>query len=214
MSVDPTQRHYRVADLSFKKFNLTIISHTTLILLPSLRRNNQSVDNKATLSLNSSQDSACFNKSGCVGMCDLKERCNYVNRAYDCAKFGFVLKVLTRLGNDLWTLGLVVGRLRIRVWLLGRLQIVILGCWLADLWVRHQHRVTPRLLRQIYFLCCRRQGLWYIWVSIELNGRIGRNRRSFNRHCGSCLRWCLVICWQRSTEWNIAVVPLGLLPRH
>lgn len=100
MSVDPTERHYRVANLSFEKFNLTIISHTTLILLASLRWNNQSVDNKTALLLNSSQDSACFYKSKCVGMCDLKESCNYVNWAYNSAKFGFVLKVLTRLGDD------------------------------------------------------------------------------------------------------------------
>ena len=218
MSVDPTQCHYRIANLSFKKFNFTIISHTTLILLPSLRRHNQSVDNKTTLSLNSSQNSACFNKSECVRMCDLKESSNYINRAYDCAKFGFVLKVLTRLRYDLLTLSLIIkvlwllGQLRIGVRLLGMLKIVILECWLADLWVRHQRWVT--WLCQIYVLYFRRQGFWHICVSINLNGRILQNRCSFNRRCGCCLRWCLVICWHRSTEWNIAIIPLGLLSRH
>jgi hypothetical protein len=95
---------------------------------------------------------------------------------------------------------------------LGWLQIVVLECWLADLWVGRQHWVT--WLCQIYFLCRWRQCFWHVWVSIDLKGRIWRNRRCFYSSCGCCLRWCLVVCWHWSTEWNIAVVPLGLLPRH
>lgn len=112
MSVNPTQRHYRIAYLSFKKFNFTVISHAALILFPGLGRHYQSVYYKTALSLDASQDSACFNFSECVRMCDLEESCHYVDRANHCAEFCFVLKVLARFRHHLRTLGLVVKILR------------------------------------------------------------------------------------------------------
>ena len=68
MSVDPAHGHNVVADLSFKKLNLTVFSHGALVLFARLRRHDQRVDQVGAVSFDSREYRASFDLVHCVSI--------------------------------------------------------------------------------------------------------------------------------------------------
>jgi len=131
MCVYPAKCHDRISNLCLKEFNLSIISHCTLVLLTSLWRHNQRINEQLAITLNPRQDSTSFDLIAGVSLCDAQEMCNYVDWADHCFQTCVVLEWwLSGLG---WSLGCWhwLGQ----HWLWNWLE-VLLGCWVLDGWLR------------------------------------------------------------------------------
>lgn len=68
MSVDPAHGHDVVADLSFKKLNLSVVSHGALVLFTCLRRHDQRVDQVGAVPFDSCEYCASFDLVQCVSV--------------------------------------------------------------------------------------------------------------------------------------------------
>ena len=66
--MDPAHGHDVVADLSFKKLNLTVVSHSALVLFARLRRHDQRVDQVGAVSFDSCENCASFDLVQCVSV--------------------------------------------------------------------------------------------------------------------------------------------------
>ena len=66
--MDPAHGHDVVADLCFKKLNLTVVSHSALVLFARLRRHDQRVDQVGAVSFDSCEYCASFDLVQCVSV--------------------------------------------------------------------------------------------------------------------------------------------------